>query len=72
MTSTGSRLSEPLDVWSSPSSLFWTDLFGERRDWGLGLFLEPFGRPRLRLTGTPSSTSGTGCGKKVKVLVLHR
>ena len=63
MTSTGSLLSEPLEVRSSPSSFFCTDLLGDSRDCGLGLFLEPFGRPRFRLIGTPSSSSWTGCDK---------
>lgn len=57
MTSTGSLLSEPLEVRSSPSSFFGSDLLGDSRDCGLGLFLEPFGRPRFRLIGTPSSSS---------------
>lgn len=69
MTSTGSLLSDPLDVWSSSS--FWTDLFGERRDCGFGLFLEPFGRPLFRFIGIPCSSSWTGCNRIKVYIVQH-
>lgn len=72
MTSTGSLLSDPLDVWSSPSSFpFLTDLFGDKRDCGFGLFLEPFGRPLFRFIGMPSSSSWTGCKEKVFCSIRH-
>ena len=75
MTSTGSLLSDPLDVWSSTSLPFFTGLFGERRDCGFGLFLEPFGRPLFRFIGIPSSSSCTGCQEvkgRIRVHIIYQ